>query len=185
MTVAVDKVAASGGYMMACVADKIIAAPFSIIGSIGVVAQLPNFHKLLKRNDIEFEQHTAGEFKRTLTMFGENDDKARQKFRQDLEEIHGHFKAFIARFRPALDLDKVATGEHWLGTQAKELGLVDALGTSDDYLLEAAHAADKKVFKVKFATKKRLAEKLSHAASLAVDGVVSRLFERANESKLS
>ncbi|GAA5213311.1 protease SohB [Corallincola platygyrae] len=185
MTIAVDKVAASGGYMMACVGDKILAAPFSIIGSIGVVAQMPNFNKLLKKNDIEFEQHTAGEFKRTLTMFGENDDKAREKFKDDLEEIHGRFKSFITEYRADLDIEKVATGEHWLGAQAKELGLVDEIGTSDDYLLNAVNESDREVFKVKFATKKKLAEKLSQGVSLCADGLLNRLTGRANESKFS
>lgn len=127
LTISVDKVAASGGYMMACVADKIVSAPFAIVGSIGVIAQIPNFNKLLKKHDIEYEQLTAGEYKRTLTMFGENTDKARDKFKQELEETHVLFKDFIRERRPSLDLDKVATGEHWFGTQAKELGLVDDL----------------------------------------------------------
>ncbi|WP_432049300.1 protease SohB, partial [Vibrio crassostreae] len=137
LTISVDKVAASGGYMMACIADKIVSAPFAIVGSIGVIAQLPNFNKLLKKHDIEFEQLTAGEYKRTLTMFGENSDKAREKFKEELEETHGLFKDFIRDHRPALDLDKVATGEHWFGTQAHELGLVDELRTSDDLVVEA------------------------------------------------
>ncbi|RCU50498.1 protease SohB [Corallincola holothuriorum] len=185
MTVAVDKVAASGGYMMACVADKILAAPFSIIGSIGVVAQMPNFNKLLKKNEIEFEQHTAGEFKRTLTMFGENDDHAREKFKQDLEEIHERFKSFIAQFRPALDLEQVATGEHWLGGQALELGLVDEIGTSDDYLLNAVNTADNHVFKVQYATKKKLSEKLAKGVAHGVDGVLARFYDRLNAGKFS
>ncbi|PMI62652.1 protease SohB, partial [Vibrio splendidus] len=137
LTISVDKVAASGGYMMACIADKIVSAPFAIVGSIGVIAQLPNFNKLLKKHDIEFEQLTAGEYKRTLTMFGENSDKAREKFKEELEETHGLFKDFIRDHRPALDLEKVATGEHWFGTQAHELGLVDEISTSDDLVVAA------------------------------------------------
>ena len=136
LTIAVDRVAASGGYLMACVADRIVAAPFAIIGSIGVVGQLPNFHGLLKRHDIEFELHTAGEHKRDLTVFGENTDEGRAHFRQSLQEVHGLFRNHIARYRPRLDVDQVATGEHWLGERALELGLVDDLGTSDDLLLE-------------------------------------------------
>ena len=136
LTVAVDRVAASGGYLMACVADRIVAAPFSIIGSIGVVGQLPNFHGWLKRNDIEFELHTAGEHKRDLTVFGENTDEGRAHFRQSLQEVHDLFRNHIARYRPRLDVEKVATGEHWLGERALELDLVDDLGTSDDLLLE-------------------------------------------------
>ena len=142
LTIAVDRVAASGGYLMACVADRIVAAPFAIIGSIGVVGQLPNFHGLLKRHDIEFELHTAGTHKRDLTVFGENTDEGRAKFRESLEEVHGLFKSHIAKYRPRLDLEQVATGEHWLGERAHELGLVDDLGTSDDLLLERRERMD-------------------------------------------
>ena len=140
LTVAVDKVAASGGYMMACVANRIIAAPFAIIGSIGVVAQLPNFNRLLKNLDVDFEQITAGEFKRTLTLFGENTEKGREKFRENIEEAHQLFKAFIVEQRGQVDIDRIATGEHWYGKRALELKLVDELRTSDDYLYEAAQS---------------------------------------------
>ena len=136
LTIAVDRVAASGGYLMACVADRIVAAPFAVIGSIGVVGQLPNFHGLLKRHDIDFELHTAGEHKRDLTVFGENSDEGRAHFRASLQAVHDLFKHHIARYRPRLELERVATGEHWLGERARELGLVDDLGTSDDLLLE-------------------------------------------------
>lgn len=142
LTVSVDRVAASGGYLMACVADRIVAAPFAVIGSIGVVGQVPNFRGLLRRHDIDFELHTAGEHKRTLTLFGENTDEGRAKFRQSLQEVHELFKGHIARHRPKLDLEHVATGEHWLGERALELGLVDDLGTSDDILLERRERMD-------------------------------------------
>ena len=125
LSICVDKVAASGGYMMACVANKVYAAPFAIVGSIGVVAQVPNFNRLLKKHDIDYEQHTAGDFKRTLTIFGENTDEGREKFQKELEETHVLFKAFISKYRPELDIAKVATGEHWYGQQAIELGLID------------------------------------------------------------
>jgi serine protease SohB len=124
LTVAVDKVAASGGYMMACVANRIIAAPFAVLGSIGVLAQLPNFHRLLKKNDIDFELLTAGEYKRTLTMFGENTDKGREKFVEELEETHELFKSFVNTNRPSLDIAKVATGEVWYGQKALGEGLI-------------------------------------------------------------
>jgi serine protease SohB len=158
LTISVDKVAASGGYMMACVADKIVSAPFAIVGSIGVIAQIPNFNKLLKKHDIEYEQLTAGEYKRTLTMFGENTDKARDKFKQELEETHVLFKDFIRERRPDLELEKVATGEHWFGTQAKELGLVDEISTSDDLVVAACK--EKTVLAVHYVQKKKLADKL-------------------------
>lgn len=149
LTVAVDKVAASGGYMMACVADRIVAAPFAIVGSIGVVAQVPNFNRVLKDKHIDYELHTAGDYKRTLTMFGENTDEGRSKFRDELEQTHGLFKSFVTRFRPQLNIDSVATGEHWHGTQALEYKLVDEIATSDDVLLKAAKA-EQAVFAVHY-----------------------------------
>ncbi len=164
LTVSVDKIAASGGYMMACVANQIIAAPFAIIGSIGVLAQIPNVHRLLKKNDVDFEQLQAGEHKRTLTVFGENTDKARAKMQQELEETHTLFKDFIKVQRPALDVETVATGEHWLGTKALELGLVDALQTSDDYLMAALKEA--KMVHLHYSEKKKFMEKLSSLVSL-------------------
>lgn len=175
LTVSVDKVAASGGYMMACVANHIISAPFAILGSIGVIAQIPNFNKILKKNDIDFEQITAGEFKRTLTMFGENSDSAREKFVEEIEETHELFKTFVNEHRPTLDIAKVATGEHWFGIKAHELGLVDAIQTSDDYLMSASK--DKKIIAIKYATKKGLAEKLSKAASLSVETLIGKLWQ--------
>lgn len=176
LTICVDKVAASGGYMMACVANKVYAAPFAIVGSIGVVAQIPNFHKLLKKHDIDYEQHTAGDFKRTLTLFGENTDEGREKFQTELEETHVLFKAFIAKYRPTLDLDKVATGEHWYGQQAIELGLVDELSTSDDVVMNLAK--EKTVIKVRYQLKKKFADKIAHAASLSVGGIFNKLAEK-------
>ncbi len=158
LTVAVDKVAASGGYMMACIGSKILAAPFAIIGSIGVIAQLPNFHKLLQKNHIDFEQFTAGEFKRTVTLFGENSDKGRDKFQQELEETHGLFKTFVQQHRPQLDITRVATGEHWFGYQALALQLVDHIQTSDDYLM--SKMSNHRVYKVAYRLKKGLAEKV-------------------------
>jgi serine protease SohB len=174
LTVSVDKVAASGGYMMACVADQVLAAKFAIIGSIGVIAQLPNFNKLLKKSNIEWEQHTAGEFKRTLTMFGENNDQGREKFREELEEVHQMFKGFVHEHRPKLEISKVATGEYWYGSKALELGLVDVIQTSDDYLLQANQS--KKIFTVKYSIKKNVAERLGLAASTAVESLAMKLW---------
>ena len=174
LTIAVDKVAASGGYMMACVADKVLAAKFAIIGSIGVIAQLPNFNKLLKKSNIEWEQHTAGEFKRTLTMFGENNEQGREKFREELEEVHQMFKGFVSEHRPQLDIAKVATGEYWYGSKALELGLVDTIQTSDDYILQANQ--NKKIFTVKYAIKKSVAERLGLAASTMMESLAMKLW---------
>lgn len=158
LTVIIDKIAASGGYLMACVADRILAAPFAIIGSIGVVAQLPNFHRLLKKNDIDFELLTAGQYKRTLTMFGENTEKGREKMQQEVEEIHHLFKNFIAQNRPQVIVEQIATGEHWLASRALELQLIDGLTTSDDYLLTASERAE--VFQINYSSKKSFGEKL-------------------------
>ena len=158
LTVSVDKVAASGGYMMACVGNRIIAAPFSIIGSIGVIAQIPNFHRVLKKHDVDFDQFTAGEFKRTVTMFGENTDEAKAKFHEEIEDIHVLFKDFIVQHRPDIDIVKVATGESWPGTRAMERSLVDELKTSDDYLLENSKYAD--IFEISYVSKKSLIEKI-------------------------
>ena len=145
--------------MMACVANHIVAAPFAVLGSIGVLAQVPNFNRLLKKSNIDYEQFTAGEFKRTVTMFGENTDTARAKFREELEDTHLLFKEFVSQNRPQLDISRVSTGEHWLGIRAKELNLVDELATSDDYLLEKSKEAD--LYEITYSTKKSLGSRLS------------------------
>lgn len=164
LTVTVDKIAASGGYMMACVANKILTTPFAIIGSIGVVVQLPNFHRVLKDKHIEFEQHTAGEFKRTITLFGENTEEGREKLQHEIEDIHQLFKNLIKEYRPEIDIQKVATGEHWMGQQAIGLKLVDEIKTSDEYLLE--RSKDAKLFEISYQVKKSFLSKLSASASL-------------------
>ncbi|OZN24172.1 protease SohB [Actinobacillus seminis] len=176
LTIAVDKVAASGGYMMACVADKIIAAPFAIIGSVGVVAQIPNVHRLLKKHDIDVDVMTAGEYKRTMTVLGENTEKGKEKFRQELEETHQLFKQFVVQNRPHLDIEKIATGEHWFGQQALALNLVDKLQTSDDVILDAIK--DKLVLSVKYMTKKSLLQKLGKQAEESADNVLLTWLKR-------
>ena len=158
LTVCIDKIAASGGYLMACIGNHIIAAPFAIIGSIGVVAQMPNFHRLLRKHDIDVELLTAGEYKRTLTLFAENTDKGRKKFQDDLEKIHVDFKEFVLANRQQLDIDAVSTGEHWLAKDALKLRLVDALQTSDDYLNDKM--ATFNAFKVSIHAKQTLVAKL-------------------------
>ncbi|MEZ5528952.1 MAG: protease SohB [Porticoccaceae bacterium] len=176
LTVCVDKVAASGGYMMACVADKILTAPFAMIGSIGVVAQLPNFHRLLKKHDVDVELHTAGDYKRTLTMFGENTDEDREKFIEDLEEVHQIFKDFVMTHRQQVDIDKISTGKVWLGTHALSISLVDELQTSDEYLV--ARAAEADIYLVKFVYHKSLTEKVGLAAENRADSLLLRWWER-------
>lgn len=162
MTIAIDKVAASGGYMMACVADHIIAAPFAIIGSIGVIAQIPNFHQFLQDKHIDFEQITAGEYKRTLTMLGKNTEKGREKMQAEVNETHNLFKDHIHRHRPQVLINEVATGEHWFASQAKNFNLVDELSTSDDFLLEKHKTHD--IFAVRYEIKKTLPQKFSSGA---------------------
>lgn len=181
LTVAVDKVAASGGYMMACVADKIVSAPFAIIGSIGVVAQIPNIHRLLKKHDVDVDVMTAGEYKRTVTMLGENTEKGKQKFQQELEETHQLFKQFVSQNRPHLDVEQVATGEHWFGQQALNLNLVDEIMTSDDLLLQAMK--EKQLIVVKYVVKKSLLQKVGKQAEESVDNIALRWLKK-NERTL-
>ncbi len=181
LTVCVDKVAASGGYMMACIGQKILCAPFAILGSIGVVAQLPNVHRLLKKHDVDVEVLTAGEYKRTLTVFGENTDKGREKFQEDLETTHELFKNFVARYRQQLSIDDVATGEVWLGIAALGKQLVDELKTSDEYLAARAQEAD--LFQLHYAEKKSLPERFGMAASAAMEQGLLKGWTRLNEQR--
>jgi len=182
LSICVDKVAASGGYMMACVGNKIIAAPFAILGSIGVVASLPNFHKLLQKHDVEYQEVTAGEYKRTVSLFGEITDKGMQRFKSQLEDTHTLFKSFVSHNRPKLDLSVVATGEHWYGTQALELGLIDHIQTSDDYLM--AHAQDAQILKVTYHVKKKLSERLSGGFSQVFNLCLEKIFHKNQSSPL-
>lgn len=166
VNVAIDKVAASGGYMMACVGHKLMAAPFAFIGSIGVVAQIPNFHRFLKKHNVDFEQLTAGEYKRTLTLFGENTDEGRRKFKQDLESIHRQFKSFVQENRSELDIDKVATGEVWSGQEAQELGLIDEVTTSDSWLMKQHKGFD--VLQLQYVIRKPLSERFAKGMSVII-----------------
>ena len=179
LTVAVDKVAASGGYMMACVADKIVSAPFAVIGSIGVVAQVPNIHRLLKKHDIDVDVMTAGEYKRTVTLVGENTEKGKQKFQQELEETHDLFKQFVTQHRPQLDIDKIATGEHWFGQQALALNLVDEIATSDDLLVKAVE--DKEIIELKYKEKKNLTQRIGLQMEQSVERLMSKLLNKRTE----
>nr|WP_159465889.1 protease SohB [Scandinavium goeteborgense] len=179
LTIAVDKVAASGGYMMACVGNKIVSAPFAIIGSIGVVAQIPNFNRFLKNKDIDIELHTAGQYKRTLTLLGENTEEGRQKFREDLNETHLLFKDFVHQMRPQLDIDQVATGEHWYGQQAQDKGLVDEIGTSDDLLLGLMDGHE--VLNVRYLQRKKLMDRFTGSAAESADHLLMRWWQRGQK----
>ncbi|TDR15468.1 protease SohB [Marinomonas communis] len=177
LTVTVDKVAASGGYMMACVADKIVAAPFAILGSIGVVAQVPNIHRLLERNTIDVELHTAGKYKRTLTMLGENTDEGREKFKQDLEDTHELFKRFVSTNRPVLDIETIATGETWYGSEAVENKLADSVMTSDAYLEQ--FYADYDVLQVSYRETKGLTERIGLGVFSALEQKATKWLSKA------
>ncbi|GEK46030.1 protease [Bisbaumannia pacifica] len=179
--VCVDKVAASGGYLMACCAQHIQAAPFAVLGSIGVVAQVPNVHRLLKRHDVDVEVLTAGRYKRTLTVLGENSEEGREKFVEDLEHTHELFKAFVAERRPALDIEAVATGEIWYGRDALGRGLIDALGTSEAYLQRRQETA--RVYLVRLESQKRLGERLGMAVSRGVERGIERTLEALDASR--
>jgi serine protease SohB len=182
LTVIIDKVAASGGYLMACIADRIIAARFAVIGSIGVIAQLPNFNRALETHGVDFEQVTAGKYKRSVTMFGKNTDEDRAKLKEELEDVHALFKGLVGEQRPSLDIDRVATGEHWYGAHALELGLIDEIGTSDDYLMSAADEAD--IYTVRFRGKQNLQERIMSTFASSLDRAGIWLEERLSRNIL-
>ncbi len=182
LIVCVDKVAASGGYLMACVASKIYAAPFAILGSIGVLAQIPNFNRLLDSHGVDFEQITAGKHKRTITMFGKNTDADRAKLKEELEDVHTLFKAAVSRYRADLDLDTVATGEHWYGTRAQELGLADEILTSDELLLK--RVAERDLYRLSYKIKQPLQKRIMSNIDAALEKVDAAGWRRAFESRL-
>lgn len=181
LTVAVDQVAASGGYMMACVADKIVAAPFSVIGSIGVVAEVPNIHRLLKKNDIDVDIMTSGQYKRTVTFLGENTPEGKEKFQEELHQVHDLFKRFVLKHRPQLAIEVVATGETWYGEQALEKQLIDAIGTSDDVILDALE--DKQVVKVTYVVKNSLLERIGLQSETSIERLISKLWHKRTPMK--
>ncbi len=182
LIVCVDKVAASGGYLMACVASKIVVAPFAILGSIGVLAQIPNFNRLLDSHGVDFEQVTAGKYKRTVTMFGPNTDEDRAKLKEELEDVHGLFKSAVSKYRPALDLEKIATGEHWYGTHALELGLADEIGTSDELI--ASLVANRELYQVTYRIKLPLQKRLMANIDSTLEKVDAANWRRRFESRL-
>ena len=174
LTICVDKVAASGGYMMACVADRILAAPFAVVGSIGVVAQVPNINRLLKKHDVDFREVTAGEYKRTVSVMGEITEKGMEKFREQLEDTHVLFKNHVSHYRPTMDISKVATGEYWYGTQAVGLGLVDTIQTSDDYLYKLHETTD--LIRIQYITRKKFSERVSESLSVAAHSLFQKVW---------
>ena len=181
LTVCIDKIAASGGYLMSCVANKIIAAPWAVVGSIGVIAQLPNLHRLLKKNAIDIEMHTAGRYKRTLTTLGKNTPTGRKKFIKELEELHSVFKDFVKENRPVIDVKKVATGEVWQGDQAKKIGLIDEIATADDYLLKLSSKFN--LLELDYYERKPIGEKLGIATQDLIEKTVLKLYEIINKNR--
>ena len=187
LTICVDKVAASGGYLMACIANEIVSAPFAVVGSIGVVAQIPNFNRLLKEHHVDFELYTAGQFKRTVTMFGENTEEGKAKFEEELQQTHQLFKHFVEKYRPKLNIETVATGEHWYGEDAKGLNLVDKLQTSDEYILSLLPQHD--VYVIQTRRKPSLGEKLglqaAQMADVLIPSVVTKLVNEMTKLNVS
>lgn len=181
LTASIDKVAASGGYLMASVADEIIAAPFAIVGSIGVVAQVPNIHRLLKKHDVDYQEYTAGNFKRTVSLLGKITPEGEEKFIEQLHDTHHLFQEFVSSHRPQLQMEQVATGEYWYGTRAKELGLIDRIETSDSYLMRSTKTH--KVYKISYQNKKSLSDKLSQAMQAAATGMLGRVFQELNQQR--
>jgi len=176
LTVAVDRLAASGGYMMAVVADQIVAAPFALVGSIGVVAEVPNVHRLLKKYDVDYDVITAGKSKRTLTMFGENTEENRAKFIEELEDAHALFREFVATYRQGLDVEAVATGEAWYGERAQKRNLVDVLSTSDEYVVSACDRAD--VYAVQWVIPQKPVERLLRNLAEFTESTFDRIVRR-------
>ena len=182
LIVCVDKVAASGGYLMACVATKIYAAPFAILGSIGVLAQIPNFNRMLDSHGVDFEQVTAGKYKRTVTMFGENTDADRAKLKEELEDVHSLFKDAVTKYRPDMDIEKIATGEHWYGTRALDLGLADEIRTSDELLSELV--AERDLYSVSYKIKQPLQKRLLGGIDSALEKADAAGWRHKFESQL-
>jgi serine protease SohB len=178
LTICVDKVAASGGYMMACLADRLVAAPFAIIGSIGVLVQLPNFYRVLKKYDVDYEIISAGEYKRTLTHFGEITNKGKDKVKEDVENIHQIFKDWVKTYRPSVEIDTIATGETWVGSQAKERYMVDDIKTSDECVIEACETYE--VYEIKFEIKKPLQVRLANLLEESANRLISRGFGKSD-----
>ena len=167
VTASVDQVAASGGYMMACAAERIVAAPFAVVGSIGVVAPVPNLHRLLQKNEIDFEEMTSGEFKRTVSVLGEITPAGREHFRGKLDATHEAFKAHVAQCRPNVDITRVANGDYWLAREGLALGLVDEIMTGDELLFRARDSA--RLYEVSTEARKTLLQQLLSGLGVAVE----------------
>lgn len=176
VTACVDQVAASGGYMMACVADRILAAPFSIVGSIGVLSQVPNIHRFLKRFDVDVDVLTAGKHKAPMTLMGENTEEGKQKHVQDLNAIHTRFKELVKLHREELNIDDVSEGDFWLAEDALKLNLVDEISTSDAYIMSLCAQAN--VYRVQWQPHKSFEQRIKGATSALMSAMENRLMQR-------
>lgn len=182
VTACIDKVAASGGYMMASTADHVVCAPFGVVGSIGVVSAFPNYNNLLSKIGVDYKEYTAGEFKRTVSPMAPVTPEKEQKFTEQLEETHSLFKAHVSKHRPELDIDSVSTGEHWYGQQAIGLGLVDELATSDDWLIRKID--DYEVYVVRFTRPLTLREKISESITDAGVKIFNRIMTESSNASI-
>ena len=174
LTVCVDKVAGSGGYLMACVGNQILSSPFAFIGSIGVMFGVPNVHDFLKKHDVNYEEFTAGKFKRTVTPFGKITEEKKDRLQSQLNLIHDQFKNFVRRYRE-IDLEETATGEAWLAEEALKKGLVDKLQCSDDYILEQMKTRN--VYKVSLKSPQSFFERILSKRSVSEESL-SPVFSR-------
>jgi serine protease SohB len=181
LTVCVDRIAASGGYMLACIADEIVAAPFAILGSIGVVAEIPNFTGLLDKIGVKFYEMTAGEHKRTVTPFVKPTPEGTKKQQEDLTRTHELFKKHVLKYRTGLNIEKVATGETWYGSEAIENGLADTLGTSDDVIQDRLKNSN--VFQLEYQKPKKPMRIFSSAVSSIILEVADRVINKIHQSK--
>ncbi len=140
IVVSMDSVAASGGYYIACAADEIYANPGTITGSIGVIAEFPNFEGLMDKVGIRFETIKTGKYKDTGSAFRPMNEDERALIQEMLMDVYDQFVEAVAEGRnmPIKKVRKYADGRVFSGRQALEYGFVDALGTQSDAIERAA-----------------------------------------------
>mmetsp|Transcript_9058 Transcript_9058/g.12909 ORF Transcript_9058/g.12909 Transcript_9058/m.12909 type:complete len:423 (-) Transcript_9058:25-1293(-) len=138
VTVIVDKVAASGGYMMACTSSpgRLYAAPFAVVGSIGVIGQTVNIHNALESWGVKPLVFRGGKHKAPVGLIGEVSEDGMKTIQKMIDKTHNAFKRHVLAARPKLakQIDDVATGDVWLGCDALDVGLIDRVITSDEYI---------------------------------------------------
>ena len=164
--------------MMAVVADRIVASRLAVIGSIGVVGQVPNVHRLLKRFDIDVLEMTAGTNKRPVSLIGPLTDQGIETFKKQLSDTHRLFRDHVHRFRPQLDIEAVSNGDIWHGVDALTHGLIDEIATSDEMIDRARHEGDLDVFSIRWRQAKNLRERLEESVSLITEKALMRALQR-------